>query len=122
VSVFVSTVALLGEADPSACAATCDVLVAVEDHLRAEGRVPGHLDRQVPSLPVHDVEAVVIHLGAFPGQAADYRAVRGPAHIPRHRRGPGDQDHEHSRPDRPQFRIRPRRRDLPFRWQRPGLR
>jgi hypothetical protein len=62
--------------------------------------MPGHLDRQVPPLPVHDVEAVVIDVRALAGQVADHRAVRGPAHIPHHRRGPGDQHHEHSRPYR----------------------
>ena len=62
--------------------------------------MPGHLDRQVPPLPVHDVEAVVIDVRALAGQVADHRAVRGPAHIPHHRRGPGHQDHEHSRSHR----------------------
>src|ERR1017187_10217718 len=48
--------------------------------------MPGHLDRQVPPLPVHDVEAVVIDVRALAGQVADHHAVRGPAHIPHHRR------------------------------------
>jgi len=36
------TVALLGEPDPCGLRLAGDVLVAVEDHLRAERRVPGH--------------------------------------------------------------------------------
>ena len=102
------TVALLGEADPLGLRGHRDVLVAVEDHLSAERRMPGHLDRQVPPGPVHDVEAVVIHVRALAGQVADHRAVRGPAHLPDHRRGPGHQDHEHSRPHRmgPQVLLR----------------
>ena len=94
------TVALLGEADALALRADRHILVPVQQDLRAERRMPGHLDRQVPPLGVHDVEAVVIHVRALAGQVADHRAVRGPAHIPDHRRGPGHQDHEHSRPHR----------------------
>ena len=36
--------------------------MAVEDDLRAERRVPGHLDRHVSPLRVHDVERVVVHV------------------------------------------------------------
>jgi len=89
-------------------------VVAVQDHLRRERRMPGHLDDQVPPLPVHDVEAVVIHVRALAAQAADHRAVRGPAHIPHHRRGPGDQDHEHSRPHRMRAQILLRDQVLAF--------
>ena len=98
-------VALLDKADPGHLGRDRHILVAVEDHLRAEGRVPGHLDHQVPPLGVHDVEAVVIDVRALAGQVADHRAVRGPAHIPHHRRGPGHQDHEHSRPHRMRAQI-----------------
>ncbi len=94
------TVALLGEADALGLCGHRDVLVAVQDHLRGERRMPGHLDHQVPPLGVHDVEAVVIDVRALAGQAAEHRAVRGPAHIPHHRRGPGDQDQEHTRAHR----------------------
>ena len=80
-------------------------LVSIQQDLGAERRMPGHLDRQVPPLPVHDVEAVVIHVRTLPGQVADHRAIRGPAHIPHHRRGPGDQDHEHSRPHRMRAQV-----------------
>jgi hypothetical protein len=83
-------VALLGEGDPGRLRGHCHILMAVQDHLGGERRMPGHLDRQVPPLGVHDVEAVVIHVRALPGQIADHRAVRGPAHIPHHRRGLGD--------------------------------
>ena len=93
-------VALLGKADPGHLGGDGHILVPVQQHLGAERRVPGHLDRQVPPLPVHDVEAVVIDVRALAGQVADHHAVRGPAHIPHHRRGPGHQDHEHPRPHR----------------------
>src|SRR6266702_2820233 len=52
------TVALLGEPDPGGAGGDGDVLVAVEDHLGGERRMPGHLDRHVSPLRVHDVERV----------------------------------------------------------------
>jgi hypothetical protein len=45
--------------------------VAVQDHLRTERRVPGHLDGQVTERRVHDVEAVVIDVLPFLLQAGD---------------------------------------------------
>ena len=60
------------------------------------------------------MEAVVIHVRALAGQVADHRAVRGPAHIPHHRRGPGHQDHEHSRPHRMAAQILLRDQVLAF--------
>jgi hypothetical protein len=72
------TVALLGETDALALRGDRYVLVPVQDHLRAERCMPGHLDDQVPPLAVHDVEAVVIHVsrtapkGPFlPGEVPD---------------------------------------------------
>jgi hypothetical protein len=35
-------------------------MVPIEDDLRRERRMPGHLDRQVAPLGVHDVEVVVV--------------------------------------------------------------
>ena len=70
-------VALLGEGDPGRLGRDRHVLMAVQDDLRGERRMAGHLDRQVPPPGVHDVEAVVIHIGALAGQAAEHRAVRG---------------------------------------------
>ncbi len=93
-------VALLDKADPLALRGDRHILVPVQQDLSAERRMPGHLDRQVPPPGVHDVEAVVIDVRTPPGQVADHRAVRGPAHVPHHRRGLGDQDHEHSRSHR----------------------
>jgi hypothetical protein len=76
--------------------------------------MPGHLDYQVPPLAVHDVEAVVVHVRPLAAQAADHRAVRGPAHIPHHRRGPGDQDQEHARAHRMRAQILLRDQVLAF--------
>ena len=98
-------VALLGEGDPGRLGCDRHILMAVQDDLRGERRMAGHLDHQVPPPGVHDVEAVMIHEGALAGQAADHRAVRGPAHIPHHRRGPGDQDHEHARSHRMRAQV-----------------
>ena len=56
----------------------------------------------------------MIHVRALPGQAADHRAVRGPAHIPHHRRGPGDQDHEHARAHRMRAQVLLRDQVLAF--------
>ena len=75
-----------------------DVLVAVEDDLRAERRVPGHLDDQVPPLRVHDVEGVVVDVLGLLLQGHDHPA-RGPPHLPHRRPRPGDQDQEDTRPD-----------------------
>ena len=94
------TVPLLDEPDPVALRSDRDILVAVEDDLRAERRMPGHLDRQVPPPGVHDVEAVVIHMRGLLGNGADDPAIGGAAHVPHRGRGPGDQDQEHPRADR----------------------
>src|SRR5204863_8918372 len=53
-------VALLGETDPGRLRLAGDILVPVEDDLRGERRVPGHLDGPVPPGRVPDVEAVVV--------------------------------------------------------------
>jgi hypothetical protein len=63
-------VALLGEADPGRLRGHCHILVAVQDDLRGERRMPGHLDHQVPPGRVHDVEAVMIHVRARTGPPA----------------------------------------------------
>ena len=75
-----------------------DVLVAVEDDLRAERRVPGHLDHQVAPGRVHDVEGVVVDVLGLLLQGHDHPA-RGPPHLPHRRPRPGDQDQEDTRPD-----------------------
>ena len=55
---------------PAARARRRDVLVPVEDHLRAERRVPGHLDHHMAPGRVHDVEAVVIDVRPLLRQVA----------------------------------------------------
>jgi len=62
---------LLREPDPLRLSGDRYVLVVVEDHLRPERRVPGHLDRRAPERPVYDVEVVVVDVLAFLLQAGD---------------------------------------------------
>ena len=93
-----SAVPLLRETDPGRVRLARDVLMAVEDHLRAERRVPGHLDRQVPPLRVHDVERVVVdELGPLLQVRDD--PAGGPLHLPHRGPRPRDQDQEDSRAD-----------------------
>ena len=68
---FSKTVPLPGEPDPLALRGDRNILMAVEDHLGAERRVPGHLDHQVPERRVHDVEAVVADVLSLLLQAGD---------------------------------------------------
>ena len=68
-------VAFLSEPDPGRAAPGGNVLVPVEDDLRAERRVPGHLDRHMSPLRVHDVERVVVDEGLLLGQVADHSAA-----------------------------------------------
>ena len=53
-------VADLGECYPRRLGLAGHVLVAIEDDLRAERRVPRHLDRDVSPHRIHDVERVVV--------------------------------------------------------------
>ena len=85
---------------PSPCAAIATYSWPFRITCAANGACPAILITRCPHCAVHDVEAVVIHVRALAGQGADHRAVRGPAHIPHHRRGPGDQDQEHARAHR----------------------
>jgi len=73
--------------------------MAVEDHLRPERRVPGHLDHHVPERRVNDVEAVVADILPLLLQVRDHPAP-GPVHLP-HRGGClRGQDQEHPHRDR----------------------
>jgi hypothetical protein len=67
-------VPLLDKPDPLAVRGDRDILVPVEDHLRPERRVPGHLDHQVPEGRVHDVEGVVVDLLPLLLQPGDHSA------------------------------------------------
>jgi hypothetical protein len=69
-------------------------LVAVEDDLRAERRMPRHLDRHVPPDRIHDVERVVVDVFASPLDVDD-PARRGPLHLPHRRRRLGRQHLKH---------------------------
>ena len=84
---------------PAACAVAGDVLVAVEDDLGAERRMPAHLDGQVPPGRVHDVEGVVVD--ELPGllQVADPAGLLRPGHLPHRGRRLRHQYQEHPGPD-----------------------
>ena len=88
------TVPLLGEPDALGLGGDRNVLVAVEDHLRAERRMPGHLDHQVPERRVHDVKAVVVDVLPLLLQVRDGPARRV-VHLPDRGRRLGGQDQEH---------------------------
>jgi hypothetical protein len=87
-------VALLGESEPLGLGRGGDVLVAVEDDLRSERRMPGHLDRQMSPVGVHDVKGVVVDEGPLLGQVRDLPAGRA-GDLPDRCDRPGDQDQEH---------------------------
>ncbi len=93
-------VALLDESDPARLCLCGDVLVAVEDDLRPERRMSGHLDRQMPPLRVHDVKRVVVDEGPLLGQVPDHPAVRRAGHLPHRRHRARHHDQEHPRTHR----------------------
>ena len=93
-------VALLNKPDPCRPGLRCDVLVPVEDHLRGERRVPGHLDRHMAPLGVHDVEAVVVDVGGLLRDVADHAGGFRAADLPHTRRRLGSQHQEHPRTGR----------------------
>jgi hypothetical protein len=68
------TVALLGKPDARRPGRGRDILVAVEDDLRRERRVPRHLDRHMTPGRVHDVKRVVVHKRGLLRDVADHAA------------------------------------------------
>jgi hypothetical protein len=93
------TVAFLGEGYPGHLRLAGDVLVAVEDDLRGERRMPGHLDRHVPPDRVRDVKRVVVDVVGLLDDVDDHIVGSAAADLPHRRRRLRDQDQEHSRPD-----------------------
>jgi hypothetical protein len=89
-----TAVALLDEPDPGRPRGGGDVLVAVEDDLRPERRMPGHLDRHVAQLRVHDVEGVVVDEGPLLGQVDQHPTGRA-GDLPDRGYRAGHQDEEH---------------------------
>jgi hypothetical protein len=87
-------VPLLGEPGLFGLPGDRDILMAVEDHLRAERQVPGHLDDQVPERRVHDVKRVVVDVLPLLLQPGDDPARRA-VHLPHARRRLRGQDQEH---------------------------
>jgi hypothetical protein len=86
-------------ADPDALSLAGDVLVAVEDDLRGERRMPRHLDRDVPPVGVHQVEGVLVDERLLLRQVADHPGARA-VDLPHGGRSASDQDQEHPRTDR----------------------
>ena len=73
--------------------------LAVQDDLRSERRMPGHLDRHMPPGRIHDVKRVVVDVLGLLLQIDD-PPPRGPLHLPHLRRGLADQHQEDPRPRR----------------------
>ena len=92
-------VALFSKTDLLPLRLAGDELVPAPNHLSTERRMPGHLDRQVAPVGVHDVERVVVDERLLLGQVQDHPGLRA-AHVPHRCRRAGDQDHEHPRPHR----------------------
>jgi hypothetical protein len=73
--------------------------VAVEDDLRAERRMPRHLDGHMPPYRVDDVKRIVIDVFAPPFDVDD-AISRRPFHRPHRCRGLGHQHQKHPGVDR----------------------
>src|SRR5690242_5349039 len=56
-------VSVLGEGDARLARLAGNVLMAVQDHLGGEGRMPADLDGQMAPVRVEDVKRVVVHIG-----------------------------------------------------------
>src|ERR1700750_1072164 len=56
-------VSVLGEGDARLARLASNVLMAVQDHLGGEGRMPADLDGQMAPVRVEDVKRVVVHIG-----------------------------------------------------------
>src|SRR3981189_216237 len=56
-------VSLFGEGDASLARLAGNVLVAVQDHLGGEGRMPADLDREMAPVGVEDVKRIVVYIG-----------------------------------------------------------
>jgi hypothetical protein len=56
------TVPLFRKRDTLALRLAGHVLVTIQDDLGSKGRMPRHLDRYVPPIPVQNVKAVVLHV------------------------------------------------------------
>jgi len=64
--------------DPRLVRLRCHIFVPVQDHLRAEGRMPAHLDRHMPPVGVQDMKGIMIHVGPgfFGRQVAELTGPR----------------------------------------------
>jgi hypothetical protein len=86
-------VPVLGKPDSVLLGLTGDILVAVQDDLGAEGRMPRHLNRDVPPFAVQNVKAVVLHVRLLLNQLPD-SPLLGAANLPNGSDGARDQDQE----------------------------
>src|SRR6266478_4270018 len=62
-------VSLLGEGDARLARLAGNVVMAVQDHLGREGRMPADLDGQMAPVRVEDVKRVVVHIEPAPAKA-----------------------------------------------------
>src|SRR6266403_3444626 len=81
-------VSLLGEGDARLARLAGNVLMAVQDHLGREGRMPADLDGQMAPVRIEDVKRVVVHIGH---RLFSFDVVLR-ADIPHRRLRPTDQD------------------------------
>ena len=88
-------VAGLAECYPRRGSLPCHELVAVEDDLRAERRMPRHLDRDMAPLGVDDVKRIVVDVFAPPLDVHDRGGLRRARHLPHRRRRLGHQHQKH---------------------------
>src|SRR5215510_3849953 len=84
-------VPLLGERNPGVAALAGYILMAIQNDLRTEGRMAGHLDGDVPPIGIHDVEGIVVNKDLFRFKVTDDAAARS-LNLPAGGHCPADQD------------------------------
>lgn len=90
------TVSILAKSNPFPYRFSGDILMAVQDNLSRKRGMTAHLDGQMSSLGVNDVERIVVHVrqGRFPCDVLDGAALPS-LDLPDRSRRPAHQDEEH---------------------------
>src|SRR4029453_2620248 len=70
------TVSLFCERDPCFLALAGHVFMAIQNDLRTERRMAGHLDGDVPPVGIYDMEGIVVNEDSFRFEVADDAAAR----------------------------------------------
>src|SRR5207253_11201196 len=87
-TLFRSRISLLGEGNAGLAGLAGDVLVAVQDHLSREGRMPADFDGEMTPFGVQDMKRIVVDVR---GRLLSFDVVFG-ADIPNRRRRSTNQD------------------------------